>query len=421
MAADTGERGEYAGHDRKTQSSGGGLGAVAARRTAEEDAYVPISDKLAADCAADALGVFEAVVIDELVVTERCVAIVCQGHGGARSMAWFSPTKWECIMRLIRQMAAAGHQRYVRLLALLNRILGRCAAANVFGMAAAGAANESCVLSALWMVLLSERAAFFEGDSLARVEAVLAKCKATLFCAYTKVVTKRAAGSYVVDWAGHLAEFDKAHGQLYLRAAAVAAPLARMPRAAVDAVILFNLRHVVTPQDGDVPLLGVFAGRICGELLGSIGRSGMAASELGRRIIDVELRHIGVDLRPPADFVNAAQYYLHHADLNLGGNPNIPRGGCNTFNFTLGLGGADGPKSVTYLGMEVGVLWPAPGHASFARLLAARREPRGFVDMYDAGARRAFFDLYNDRATVHTGSQEPAKILAKREGEWRCL
>ena len=41
--------------------------------------------------------------------------------------------------------------------------------------------------------------------------------------------------------------------------------------------------------------------------------------------------------------------------------------------------------------------------------------------MYDEGARRAFFDLYNNRATVHTGSQEPAKILAKREGEWRCL
>ena len=55
MAADTGERGEYAGHDRKTQSSGGGLGAVAARRTAEEDAYVPISSELAADCAPDAL------------------------------------------------------------------------------------------------------------------------------------------------------------------------------------------------------------------------------------------------------------------------------------------------------------------------------------------------------------------------------
>ena len=74
-----------------------------------------------------------------------------------------------------------------------------------------------------------------------------------------------------------------------------------------------------------------------------------------------------------------------------------------------------------YYGMQVGVLYPAPGHASFARLLDARRPPRGFVDMYDAGARRAFFDLYNDRATVHTGSQEPAKILAKREGEWRCL
>ena len=146
MAADTGERGEYAGHDRKTQSSGHGLAAVAARRTAEEDAYVPISDMLAADCAPDALEVFEFVVKYDLVVSERCYAVVVQGHGGARSMAWFSPTKWECIMRLIRQMAAAGHQRYVRLLDLLNRILGRCAAAKVFGMAGAGAANESCVL-----------------------------------------------------------------------------------------------------------------------------------------------------------------------------------------------------------------------------------------------------------------------------------
>ena len=421
MAADTGERGEYAGHDRKTQSSGGGLGAVAARRKAEEDAYVPISSELAANCAPDALGVFEAVVIDELVVTERCVAIVCQGHGGARSMAWFSPTKWECIMRLIRQMATAGHQRYVRLLALLNRILGRCAAAKVFGMAGAGAANESCVLSALWMVLLSERATFYVDDALTRVEAVLAKCKATLFCAYTKVITMRVEGSYVVDWAGHLAEFDKAHGQLYRRAAAVAAPLVRMPRAAVDAVFVWNLRTVATPQDGDVPILGVFAGTICADLLGSIGASGMAASKLGRCILISELRHIGIDVRRPAWFENDAQWFLHLAGQNLGGDPNIPRHGSHTFNHTLGLRAADGPKSVTYLGMEVGVLYPAPGHASFARLLAARRPPRGFVDMYDEGARRAFFDLYSDLATVHTGSQEPAKILAKREGEWRCL
>ena len=421
MAADTGERGEYAGHDRKTQSSGGGLGAVAARRTAEEDACVPISDKLAVNCAADALEVFEAVVKDDLAVSERCYAVVVQGHGGARSMAWFSPTKWECIMRLIRQMAAAGHLRYVRLLALLNRILGRCAAAKVFGMAAAGVANESCVLSALWMVLLSERATFYVDDALTRVEAVLAKCKATLFCAYTKVITMRVEGSYVVDWAGHLAEFDKAHGQLYRRAAAVAAPLRAQPRAAVDVVFVWHVRDVDTPEDGDVPLLGVFAGTICADLLGSIGSSGMAASEIGRRIIDVELRHIGIDLRPPSYFANDAQYYLHHAQLNLGGDPNISREGSHTFDHTLGLRGADGPKSVTYLGMEVGVLWPVPGHASFARLLDARRPPRGFVDMYDEGARGAFFDLYNDNATVHTGSQEPAKILAKRKGEWRCL
>ena len=81
-------------------------------------------------------------------------------------------------MRLIRQMAAAGHQRYLRLLARLNRILGRCAAAKVFGMAGAAAANESCVLSALWMVLLSERATFYVDDALARVEVVLETCDA---------------------------------------------------------------------------------------------------------------------------------------------------------------------------------------------------------------------------------------------------
>ena len=418
MDAETGERGEFAGRERKTQSSGGGLDAV---RKLLEGATVPINFQLATNCAGDGLQVMEFVVKNDLAVTERCYAVVVQGHGGARSMAWFSPTKWECIMRLIRQMAAAGHQRYVRLLATLNRILGRCAAAKVFGMAGAGAANESCVLSALWMVLLSERADFFEGDSLVRVEAVLVKCEATLFCAYTKAVTKRAAGSYVVDWAGHLAEFDKAHGQLYRRAAAVAAPLVRMPRAAVDVAVVWHVRDVATPEDGDVPLLGVWAGRICADFVGGIGASGMAASELGRAILITELRHVGVDVRRPEWYENDAQWYLDHANLNLGGDPNIPRLGSHTFGHTLGLRADDNIKSVTYLGMPVGVLWPAPGHASFARLLDARRPPRGFVDMYDAGARRAFFDLYNDRATVHTGSQEPAKILAKREGEWRCL
>ena len=243
----------------------------------------------------------------------------------------------------------------------------------------------------------------------------------TLHCAYTKVITKRVTGSYVVNLAGHLAEFDKAHGQLYRRAAAVAAPLVRMPRAAVDVAVVWHVRDVATPEDGAVPLLGVWAGRICAEVLGSTGASGMAASEIGRRIIDVELRHIGIDPRPPSYFANDEQYYLHHANENLGGDPNISRRGSHTFDLTLGLRADVDKKSVTYLGMPVGVLWPAPGHASFARLLAARRPPRGFVDMYDEGARRAFFDLYNDDATVKTGSQEPAKILAKREGEWRCL
>ncbi len=421
MDAWTGERGKYAGHDRKTQSSGGGLGAVAARRKAEEDAYVPISSELATNCAADALGVFEDVVIDELFVTERCVAIVCQGHGGARSMAWFSPTKWECIMRLIRQMAAAGHQRYVRLLARLDRILQRCIKARVFGMAAAGAANESCVLSALWMVLLSERADFFEGDSLVRVEAVLVKCEATLFCAYTKVITKRLIGSYVVDWAGHLDEFEGEHAALLRRAAAITAPLRAKPLSMVPAIFIADVRMVDTSAGRRVPLLVVWGGEVCADMMNGGGAVNMAAHAPLSGVLGVERGHFGVKVLRPPEFANDEHWRLYLAGQNLGGDPNIPRHGSHTFNHTLGLRAADGPKSVTYLGMEVGVLYPAPGHASFARLLAARRPPRGFVDMYDEGARRAFFDLYNDRATVHTGSQDPAKILAKREGEWRCL
>ena len=421
MDAWTGERGEYAGNNRLTQGSGAGLGAVAALVEAEEDASVPISSELAADCAADALEVFEVLVKEELAVSERCYAVVVQGHGGARSMAWFSPTKWECIMRLIRQMAADRHLRYVRLLALLNRILQRCIEARVYGIAAAGAANEACVLSALWMVLLFKRADIYGGPFLARVEAVLAKCDKNLHCAYTNIVAERLLGRYVVDLAGHLAGFEREHGALLRRAAAVAAPLREERRAAVGVVIVWNVRTVDTPVDGDVPLLGVFAGRICADIVGSKSASHMAASELGRAIIDVEIGHIGLDLRSPAYFANDAHYYLDRANKNLGGDPNIPRRGSHTFDHTLGLRADENIKSVTYYGMQVGVLYPAPGHASFARLLAARREPRGFVDMYDAGARRAFFDLYNDRATVHTGSQDPAKILAKREGEWRCL
>ena len=420
MDAENGERPEFAGRDRKTQSSGGGLGAVVALLKA--GATVPINFQLATNCAVDGLQVME-FVNDDLVMSERCYAVVCQGHGGARSMAWFSPTKWECIMRLIRQKAAQGERRYQRVLRLLDRILALCIAEDVFGIAAAGAgaANEACVLSALWMVLLFKRADIYGGPFLARVEAVLAKCDKNLHCAYTNIVAERLLDRYVVDLAGHLAGFEREHGALLRRAAAVAAPLREEPLAAVGVVIVWNVRTVATAQDGDAPLLAVHAGLICAEVLGSIGASGMAASEIGRRIIDVELGHIGVDLRPSADFVNDAQYYLHHADLNLGGDPNIPRGGHHTFGQTLGLWADRGMKSVTYYGMQVGVLFPAPGHESFARLLAARRPPRGFVDMYDAGARRAFFDLYNDRATVHTGSQEPAKILARREGEWRCL
>ena len=418
MDAETGERGEFAGRERKTQSSGGGLDAV---RKLLEGATVPINFQLATNCAVDGLQVME-FVNDDLVMSERCYAVVCQGHGGARSMAWFSPTKWECIMRLIRQKAAQGERRYQRVLRLLDRILALCIAEDVFGIAAAGAgaANEACVLSALWMVLLFKRADIYGGPFLARVEAVLAKCDKNLHCAYTNIVAERLLDRYVVDLAGHLAGFEREHGALLRRAAAVAAPLREEPRAAVGVVIVWNVRTVATAQDGDAPLLAVHAGLICAEVLGSIGASGMAASEIGRRIIDVELGHIGVDLRPSADFVNDAQYYLHHADLNLGGDPNIPRGGHHTFGQTLGLWADRGMKSVTYYGMQVGVLFPAPGHESFARLLDARR-PCGFVDMYDEGARRAFFDLYNDRATVHSGSQEPAKILAKREGEWRCL
>ena len=167
MAADTGERGEFAGRDRLTQRFGAGLDAV--RALLKAGAKVPIDLKLAANCAVDGLAVMEFVVKNDLVVSERCYAVVCQGHGGARSMAWFSPTKWECIMRLIRQKAAQGERRYRRVLRALERILALCIAADVFGIAAAGegAANEACVLSALWMVLL---AGGFYGE-LPRVEA----------------------------------------------------------------------------------------------------------------------------------------------------------------------------------------------------------------------------------------------------------
>lgn len=420
MDADTGERGENAGRDRLTQRSSAGLAAVVALLKA--GATVPIDLKLARNCAVDGLQVMD-FVNGDLVMSERCYAVVCQGHGGARSMAWFSPTKWECIMRLIRQKAAQGERRYQRVLRWLDRILDLCIREDVFGIAAAGAgaANEACVLSALWMVLLFKRADFYEGPFLARVEALLAKCDKNLHCAYTNIVAERLLGRYVVDLAGHLAGFEREHGALLRRAAAVAAPLREERRAAVGVVIVWKVRTVDTPVDGDVPLLGVFAGRICADIVGSKSASHMAASELGRAIIDVEIGHIGLDLRPPAYFANDAHYYLDRANKNLGGDPNIPRRGSHTFDHTLGLRADENIKSVTYYGMQVGVLYPAPGHASFARLLDARRPPRGFVDMYDAGARRAFFDLYNDRATVHTGSQDPAKILAKREGEWRCL
>ena len=67
----------------------------------EAGATVPISLKLAGNCAVDGLQVIEFVVNNDLVVTERCVAVVCQGHTGCRSMAWSAPTEWERIMRLI--------------------------------------------------------------------------------------------------------------------------------------------------------------------------------------------------------------------------------------------------------------------------------------------------------------------------------
>ena len=190
MDAETGERGEFAGRERKTQSSGGGLDAV---RKLLEGATVPINFQLATNCAGDGLQVMEFVVKNDLAVTERCYAVVVQGHGGARSMAWFSPTKWECIMRLIRQKAAQGERRYQRVLRLLDRILALCIAEDVFGIAAAGAgaANEACVLSALWMVLLFKRADIYGGPFLARVEAVLAKCDKNLHCAYTNIVAER--------------------------------------------------------------------------------------------------------------------------------------------------------------------------------------------------------------------------------------
>ena len=71
--------------------------------------------------------------------------------------------------------------------------------------------------------------------------------------------------------------------------------------------------------------------------------------------------------------------------------------------------------------MQVQVLWPASGRAAFTRLRNARRGPYGFVDMCNPDALRAFFELQRDEATEHSGSQEPAKILAKPEREWRSL
>jgi hypothetical protein len=232
----------------------------------------------------------------------------------------------------------------------------------------------------------------------------------------------RVAGSYVVDWAGHHAEFERAHGALLRRAAAVAAPLREHPLSMVQAIFIGNLRMVDTSTGGRVPLLAVWGGNICADMMNGCGAINMAAHAPLSGVLGVERGHFGLEVLRPPEFVNDVHLILHLANKNLGGDPNILRMGRHTFNHTLGLRTADvRTRSVTYYGMQVGVLYPAPGHASFARLLDARRGPFGFMDMYDAEARRAFFELYNHAATLHTGSQEPAKILAKKNREWRCL
>jgi len=423
MDAETGARGANAGNDFNTVKSGHGLGAVAQRLAAKTRSGegVAISTALGWRCALDALEVFEAVVGDELLVSERCVSMVCQGHGAARSMAWFSPTAWARILRLIRQMAAAGQVRYQLLLARLHRIVGHCIAANVYGIVAKRSANEACVLSSLWMVLLFERGAFYTGDALERVVAVLRKCEGTLHCAYTAAITNRLAGQYLVDLAGHIQEFEVAHGEHNRRTAAVVAPLVLEPRALVPVIFLLNLRWVDTESDGQVPLLAMFVGEICTEMLGSRGAVGMAAHTPLRAVLGVERGHIGLELAPPPGFANLAHWYLHLANLNLSGDASLTREGSHTFDHTLGFRAADGPQSVTYLGMQVQALWPARGRAALTRLRNARRGPYGFVDVLNLDARHAFFELQRDEATEHSGSQEPAEILARPQGEWRRL
>ena len=118
MDADTGERGENAGRDRCTQYSSGGLAAVVALEGGRYGADKPHAGK---ELLIDGLQVME-FVNDDLVMSERCYAVVCQGHGAARSMAWFSPTKWECIAPHPPE-GGAGERRYRRVLRALDRIL----------------------------------------------------------------------------------------------------------------------------------------------------------------------------------------------------------------------------------------------------------------------------------------------------------
>lgn len=420
-----GVRGPGAGNDFCTQKSSSGMDAVRARvKAIKAEAGklgVPISDELAHLCAEDALKVWEDIVLNELFVTERCYAMVCQGHGAARSMAWFSPTAWARILPLIKQLAAAGYLRYKRLLERLDRIVGHCVAAKVFGMVEAGARNEPCVLSGLWMVLLEGRADFYSGSSLERVEAVLRKCKETLHCTYTAIITERLLDHRIVDLTDHFQDFEDAHGEIYRRAQAVIAPLLAKQLVLVDVVFVLDVRYVNTWQDGQTPLLAVFAGKINARLMGSIGAIGMASSEFGAFVLGAELAHLGLDSRRPAGFASDAHWLLYRVQLNLGSNASLSREGSHTFDHTLGFRAADGPQSVTYLGMQVQVLWPASGRAAFTRLRNARRGPYGFVDMCNPDALRAFFELQRDEATEHSGSQEPAKILAKPEREWRSL
>ena len=268
--------------------------------------------------------------------------------------------------------------------------------------AGAGAANESCVLSALWMVLLSERRPSTGGAFRVRVEAVLAKCKATLFCPAYEGHHHARGDAHVVDRASHLAEFEGEHGTLLRRAAAIAAPLAREPRAAVGVV-----RGMCGPPTR--PRTATSRSSAC-------GRAGSAPKSWARPVLPAWLRpRSGGALstpssatsahrsRPPSYFANDAHYYSGPRQQEPRRRPEHPARAAGT--------GGHHARSLLPTARSRSRTWACrsacsgrrpgtrPSRASWTR----GAPPRGFgLDARDTGARRAFFDLCNNRATVHT-------------------